>query len=466
MKIAFCVSEVVPFAKTGGLADVSGALPLALEKEGVEVIIVMPGYPSVDRAGLKRWRLYPDISCACIGKELRTYFIDHDGYFGRESLYTDSTGNDYPDNPQRFAHFCRRSLDLLKEIRFKADIIHVHDWQTSLIPVLLKSDRPYADDSFYRGMRTVLTIHNLGYQGIFPHRDFIDLKLDPSLFTPAGLEYYGKMNLLKGGIIYSDLVNTVSPTYSKEIQTRELGFGLNDVLAQKKGRLYGILNGIDYEVWDPERDSLLVHPYGWDSLEYKAENKEWLQERCKLPVDAAIPLMGMVSRLVDQKGCDLLIESMGQLASLGIQLIVLGIGEPRYQEQLQKEMRAHPRFLSVNLTFDETLAHRIYGGADLFLMPSKYEPCGLGQMIALRYGTIPVVHKTGGLADTVTAGNGFVFDAYRSGSLLSAVKQAAHAYAEQDRWRSLVEQAMMSRFSWEHSARQYRELYENALTLR
>jgi starch synthase len=465
MKIAFCVSEVVPFAKTGGLADVSGALPLALEAAGLDVIIVMPGYPSVDRAGLKRWKLSPEISCACIGKELRTYFIDNEEYFGRESLYTDSSGHDYPDNPQRFAYFCRKSLDLLKEIRFKADIVHVHDWQTSLIPVFMKTPGAYADDVFYRKMKTVLTVHNLGYQGIFGQEDFARIGLDRSLFTPEALEFYGKMNLLKGGIVFSDVVNTVSPTYSREIQTRELGFGLADVLAQKKSRLYGILNGLDYAVWNPQNDSLLIRQYGLDTIEDKAANKEWLQERCKLPVDSSIPVVGIVSRLVDQKGCDLILESIGALARLGIQLIVLGIGEAKYHVQLQKEMRSHPRVVSANFTFDETLAHRIYAGSDIFLMPSRYEPCGLGQMIALRYGTIPVVHKTGGLADTVTQENGFVFDSYRTDSLVEAVRKAAAEYAVPARWFALMGRAMQYRFSWETSAGEYRELYEHALTL-
>lgn len=465
MKVFICASEIVPFSKTGGLADVAGALPLVLEKHGIEVRLATPrykivtGHPAIDGAGrLQVTGLSSDIDVAKIGKNVQVYLIKNDKYFDRDGLYGDKAG-DYADNLERFSFYCRRSLDLLKEINFKPDILHCHDWQTALIPVYLKT--LYHKDNFYKDIKTLLTIHNLGFQGVFNKDEFPKLGLDWQLFNIDGLEFYHKINILKGGVIFSDLLNTVSPTYAGEIQTQESGCGLEGVLHKRKKGLSGILNGLDYELWDPEKDTYIYKPYSAGAFRDKYVNKKMLQEECRLSVQEDIPLFGMVSRLSEQKGLDLIGQSMeGLLGHCKLQIIVLGVGDAKYHELLQELAQKYPGNVSAQIKFDERLAHKIYAGADIFLMPSRFEPCGLGQMIALRYGTLPLVFKTGGLSDTVSQVNGFVFKEYTKEAFVRTVESAIAVYRSKRKWMELVKKAFTYNFSWEKSAGEYIRLYK------
>lgn len=457
MKILIAASEVVPFAKTGGLADVAGALPIALEEEGQEVIIIMPRYKAISDDKFKIARVKEDISCSRIGKNIKVYFIENEKYFSRDALYGDKLG-DYKDNLDRFSYFCRRALKLAEEIKFKPDIIHCHDWQSALLPVYLKT--AYRSEPFYKNTRSALTIHNIGYQGLFPRDEFTKLGLDWSLFDIEGLEFYGKVNVLKGGIVFSDIINTVSPTYSKEIQTKEFGFGMEGLLDKRRGSVFGILNGIDYSIWNPETDKFISANFSLTSTAGKAKDKEELQKICKLPVKKDIPLFGIVSRLAEQKGFDILAEAIEDICRLKLQLVILGTGDIKYHQLLEEMVKKYPKAVSLNLKFDDPLAHQIYAGSDIFLMPSRYEPCGLGQLISLRYGTVPLVFKTGGLADTVNSDNGFVFDDYSPEALLETVKKAEGAFKDNKKWSMLVQRAMRCDFSWEESASKYIELYK------
>jgi starch synthase len=459
MKIAMVASEVVPFAKTGGLADVVGALPLVLEDIGHEVIVIMPGYKCVSDAKFKTARVSKDVSFATIGNGVKVYFIENERYFDREGLYVDKEG-DYKDNLERFSFFCRRALDLLKEIGFAADILHLHDWQASLAAVYLKT--LYCKDAFYKGMKSVLTIHNLGYQGLFPGAEFAKLGLEDNLFSVSGLEFYGKVNLLKGGIIFSDLINTVSPTYAKEIQTQELGFGLDGLLKGRSDVLSGIVNGLDYYVWDPNTDRMIVQNFSLQNIDDKGFNKEDLQRRCGFPVNKDIPVLGIVSRIVEAKGFGILTKSLDELCAMGLQLVILGTGDLEYHKILESAREKYPHQISLNLRFDDPLAHKIYAGSDIFLMLSRYEPCGLGQLISLHYGTIPLVFKTGGLADTINKNNGFVFSKYTKEEFLKLAKKAAGVFKEKGKWRRLMTNAMECNFSWESSAKKYVQLYTQA----
>jgi len=459
MKIVMCASEVVPFAKTGGLADVAGALPLALEKEGQEVIIIMPRYKAIDAAKFSLKKLKDGVLTGVTGKNIKVYFIENEGYFGRDGLYGDKNG-DHKDNLDRFAYYCRKSLDLLKEINFKPEIIHCHDWQSSLVPVFLKTI--YAKDPFYQKIRTILTIHNIGYQGLFAKEEFPKLGLDWSLFNMEGLEFYGKVNILKGGMLFSDIINTVSPTYAKEIQTKEFGFGLEGVLDKRRNAVFGILNGLDYNIWNPETDKFIAKNFSSADLTSKAKDKEDLQSFCKFPLKKDVPLFGIVSRLAEQKGFDILAEGIDEICRMNIQMVILGTGDLKYHEVMQSMVAKYPKVISLALKFDDALAHKIYAGSDIFLMPSKYEPCGLGQLISLRYGTIPLVFKTGGLADTVNAENGFVFDHYSKIRLVKTIRKATDAFKDKTNWAKLVEQAMKLDFSWKASAKKYLELYAKA----
>ena len=460
MKIAICASEVVPFAKTGGLADACGALPVALERLGHEVIVVMPGYKAV--LGMKQpqvKKLGDGLSGSVIGKNAQVYFIENDAYFNRDNLYGDKAG-DYPDNLDRFSYFSRRALSLLKEQGFRPDIIHCHDWQASLVPVY--KETLFAMDDFYRDTATVLTIHPIGSQGVFPKEQFPKLGLDWGVFTVDGLEYYDKVNVLKGGIVFSDAVNTVSATYAREIQTREFGFGLEGVLEKRKDSLSGIINGLDYSIWDPQTDPFIAKNYSENTFKAKARNKQELQKACRLPVTADVPLFGMVSRLAQQKGFDILGEAIDEICRLGLQLVILGTGDGKYQEILRAAQMKYPKVISLNVSFDDPLAHTIYAGADAFLMPSKYEPCGLGQMIALKYGTVPLVFKTGGLADTVTPRTGFLFKDYSARELVKTIKKAAGCFENEKIWSDIARRGMKCDFSWQESAKKYVTLYEKA----
>jgi starch synthase len=459
MKILQAASEVVPFAKTGGLADVAGTLPMALEDLGQELIIAMPRYKVISGSKFKIQSLREGISYSVIGENIKVYFIENDLYFNRDGLYGDKAG-DFKDNLDRFSYYSKRVLSLLKEINFKPDIIHVHDWQASLIPVYFNA--LFAKDEFFKNTKTILTIHNLGYQGLFPREEFPKLGLDWSLFNIEALEFYGKINILKGGIGFCDLLNTVSPTYSKEIQTKEFGFGLEGILNKRRDYVSGILNGLDYSIWNPEDDDSIAENYSLESIEDKYINKEDLQRYCNLPKKADTPLFGIVSRLAEQKGFDILSEAIKNICRMDLQLIILGTGDLKYHLLLKDLAKIYPKVISLHLGFDEPLAHKIYAGSDLFLMPSRYEPCGLGQMISLRYGTIPVVFKTGGLADTVNGKNGFIFENYSKDELTKVIKKAIEAFKDKKKWRLLRIEAMKSNFSWEESAKRYMELYEKA----
>ncbi len=456
MRIVMCASEVVPFAKTGGLADVAGALPVALEGLGENVIVVMPRYKVIQNSKFKIQNSKEGTPYSTIGKNINVYFIENDNYFNRDGLYGDKTG-DYKDNLDRFAYYCKRTLEFLKEIKFKPDIIHCHDWQSSLIPVYLKT--LYANDAFYKNTKTILTIHNIGYQGLFPKEEFQHLGLDWSLFNMEGLEFYDKINILKGGIEFSDIINTVSPTYSKEIQTKEFGFGLEGVLNKRRDCVFGILNGLDYSIWDPETDKFIAKNFSAKTIEDKYKDKEDLQKICNLPLKKDIPLFGIVSRLAEQKGFDILADGIDTICKMGLQLVILGTGDMKYHSIMEDMVKKYPKVISLHLKFDDPLAHKIYAGSDIFLMPSKYEPCGLGQLISLRYATIPLVFKTGGLADTVNRDNGFIFDQYGKGGLIKTIKKAVNAFADKDKWNALMRKAIACDFSWGESAKEYIRLY-------
>lgn len=478
MKILFAASEVAPFAMTGGLADVAGSLPRALAALGHDVRIVMPRYRQVDRSalGLKHaatfyvplssWKERCDILTGSLGKNVTVYFVNKDIYFDRPGLYGTPRG-DYPDNAERFIFFSRAVTELCRELNFRPDIIHCNDWQTGLVPLYVRTLSPSVDE--LRSARTVFTIHNLGYQGVFWHWDMRLTGLSWDVFTPEGLEFWGKMNLLKAGLVYSDVINTVSATYSREIQTPEYGHGLDGVLRKRSSDLYGIVNGIDYDAWDPAKDPALPKPYSVTRPAGKRACKESLQKQLKLPRNA-VPVLGMVTRLSDQKGIDILMEALPGILALDCQLVILGTGDERYQRLLTEAAEDHNDRMRVLLKYDDVLARRIYAGSDLFLMPSRYEPCGLGQMHSLRYGTVPVVRRTGGLADTVIdyaprtgKGTGFVFDEYTPDALAACVERALKAYSRPAVWKRIIHQGMKVDFSWTRSAKEYIKIYKKAI---
>jgi starch synthase len=455
-------SEVVPFAKTGGLADVAGALPLALEKQGQDVIIIMPGYKAVHNLKTPAIKKFQEgVSYATIGKNIRVYFIDNENFFGRDQLYGEKTG-DYKDNLDRFSYFARKALELLKVIKFQPDIVHCHDWQSALVPVYLKTT--LAEDPFFKSTKTVFTIHNIGYQGLFPKDQLPKTGLDWGVFNSDMLEYYDQINLLKGGIVFSDVINTVSDTYSKEIQTKEFGFGMEGILNKRKDDLYGIINGLDYAIWDPSTDNKISESFSAKDLGGKAADKADLQKISKLPVKTTVPLFGIVSRLAQQKGFDILAEGIDAICKMDLQLVILGTGDQKYHDILEAMVKKYPKVISLHIKFDDALAHKIYAGSDVFLMPSKYEPCGLGQMISLRYGTVPLVFKTGGLADTVNDTNGYVFDKYSKDELIKTIKKAVKDFKARKAWQDLMLRGMKCNFSWSAQSKKYIELYEKAKT--
>lgn len=463
LKVLFVSSEVAPFSKTGGMADVAGSLPVALHKAGLDVRVATPRYKSVINFCETKVN---DIfgSEARLNDGVPVYFIENDGYFMRDNLYGNKKG-DYPDNLDRFAFFSRRTLELLKEIDFRPDIIHCNDWQTALIPVYLKE--AFGADPFYSGIKTVLTIHNIAYQGLFPKTEFHKTGLSWDYFTMHRLEFYDMVNLLKGGLVFADAITTVSPTYAGEIQTPEFGYGLNSLLSERKSSLFGIINGIDYGQWDPSKDKELRYHFSLSKIEGKYKDKSALKKKSGLGQDSNVPLVGVISRLADQKGLDLISKIIHPLLGMDVQFILLGTGEERYHRLFEDIRKKFPGKASINLRFDALLAKEIYAGADMFLMPSRYEPCGLGQIISLRYGTIPVARNTGGLADTIveydpgtTRGNGFVFERYDAGELFAAVKRAVDIYRQRGLWKKLVANAMRCDFSWDSSAKKYIELYK------
>ncbi len=455
MKVLFCASEVAPFAKTGGLGDVAGSLPLALEKLGFRTMIVMPRYRGLP--GEKK----------NLSENVSVHFVEHEAYFNRASLYG-NCDEDYPDNLKRFSFFCEAALELAKLEGFKPDVVHAHDWQAALLPVYLKTK--FAADPFFKESRSVMTLHNIAYQGIFPRVQFGDLGLPEGLVFDETFEYYGKINLLKGGIIFSDGITTVSPTYADEIQTKEYGFGLEGVVKKKNVHLRGILNGVDTRVWDPATDRTIRQTYSAENLEGKAVCKADLQASCGFETDHRVPLFCIISRLVQQKGLDLLTEIADSFLSRKVQFVLLGEGEAAYKTAFGNIQRRHPKNSKVYLEFDAQEARRIYAGADFFMMPSIFEPCGLSQLISLKYGTIPVVRHTGGLADTIKdigadpqEGNGLVFQSRSPEKFLETLVLAENLFQDKDRFQNIRKRAMKSDFSWKKSAVKYAEFYKEIM---
>jgi len=475
-KILFAASEVAPFAKTGGLADVSGSLPEALTLLGHDVVVVMPFYRSVGAGQftLKRHdsslsipfkgqRLEAVVHSALLKQNTQIFFIQRDEFFDRSGLYGTPDG-DYFDNPERFVFFSRSVLELAKLIEFHPDIIHCHDWQTSLIPAYLKS--LYKNDPVFDRTRSVFTIHNLAYQGVFPKDMMTVSELPVEFFSMEGLEYYGKMNFMKGGIVFSDVVTTVSEKYAQEIQTPEFGYGLDGVLRDRRDHIHGILNGVDYAYWNPRTDLHIAANFDSHDISGKKVCKEDLFQVFRLKEPSESPVIGIVSRLAGQKGFDILAEAMDELLNLDLRLVVLGTGDTKYERQFDALGKKYAGRLGVKIAFDNVLAHKIEAGSDMFLMPSKYEPCGLNQMYSLKYGTIPIVRATGGLDDTIERfdpqtgeGNGFKFMEYSSKALCDEVKRAVGIYRDTTTWTTLVKKAMRMDFSWKTSASKYEEIY-------
>lgn len=485
LHIVMAASEAVPYAKTGGLADVVGALSMALAKLGHRVTLLLPGYrpqlapqnrrvaeqflvsvggTSVDVAIEEQY-----VTVIGASHRVRVLFVCHDPYFDRPGLYQQDH-HDYPDNLDRFTLFCRavvQTLHVLVDIQGdKVDVLHLHDWQTALCAVYLKALSH--EHNSLRSIKTLLTVHNLGYQGIFPGQEFIKTGLPSSLFSLGGLEFYGAVNCLKGGIIFSDAVSTVSPTYAREILTAEYGCGLEGVLANRTSGVSGITNGIDEVAWDPRYDAHLPAQYHVDDLSGKHVCKRALQQELGLPT-LDVPLLAVIGRLTFQKGFDLLLAILPELMALDLQLVVLGTGDSHLEQQFIAAKEKHPQTIGLTLGFDEGLAHRIEAGSDMLIMPSRYEPCGLSQLYSLRYGTVPIVRRTGGLADTVIpfrpstvksgSATGFHFIDPSPDALLSTILLALCIYEEQDVWRSLITSGMNADLSWDQSARTYIDLY-------
>lgn len=481
-KVLFVTGEAHPFAKTGGLGDVGGSLPPALRRLGHDVRLLLPAYPYAKRAagmtnlhavGQIHLPLSPTpatvLEGTLPGTDVVTWLVDHPPAFDREgNPYLDPTGQAWPDNAQRFAILGHVAATLALAgagIEWRPDVVHCHDWQAGLVPALLSlsNARP----------ATVFTIHNLAYQGVFPAETFAALGLPRTLWSMEGLEFYDQMSFIKGGIVFADRLNTVSPTYAREIQTAAFGHGLDGLLRHRSERLCGILNGIDVDAWDPARDPYVAQTYSIQSPERKRENKRALQERFGFAPDRGRPLIGMIGRMVEQKGFDLAIEAWPALAQRDVQMVVLGSGERRHEDAWRERARHYPGQLAAYIGYDEALAHQIEAGADMFLMPSRFEPCGLNQMYSLRYGTLPIVRNVGGLADTVVdasaetlaagTASGIVFHDANAAALTEAVQRALDLYGNSSLWQRIIATGMAQDFSWDKSAREYVSLYERAL---
>jgi starch synthase len=475
MRVVFIASECVPFSKTGGLADVAGALPQALGAQGHQVEVIIPRYRMT-----KPGRQLPEALSITIPlgakfkfasiqdggktKGVSYYLVEIPEYFDRDGLYQTKDGKDYPDNPERFSAFCLSALEFVKRSATPADILHCHDWQTSLTPVYLRTY--YQQDPCLKNASVMLTIHNLGYPGLFPASVLPAIGISPSLFDMDHLEFFGKVNLLKGGIVFADFITTVSRKYADEIKTKEFGFGLEGVLAKRGDRVQGILNGVDYEAWDPATDKLIPKNYSPADLNGKTACKQALLERMgakELNLDR--PIIGIVSRFATQKGFDLIAGIAEQLMAMDLYVIALGTGEPEYEALFRSLAQRFPERFLVKVAYDNELAHQIEAGADIFLMPSRYEPCGLNQIYSLKYGTVPVVRATGGLDDTIqnfdgVSGTGFKFADYSAAELLDTLRRALKIYREPAFWRRLMLEGMSKDYSWASSAAEYAKIYQ------
>ena len=468
MKILMAASEATPYAKTGGLADVLGALPVSLQARGENVAVVLPLYRSAGPFLKDADRVYDGVRVTIAGaswvfsvkrllhRGVPFFFIDCPELYDRDGLYGEA-GADYPDNHIRFGVFAYAVLSIVRTL-FRPDVLHCHDWQSSLVFPLMSLKFPL-DPTFY-GIKRLLTIHNLGYQGLFPKSAAAELGLPPSAMFPSSMEFFGKLNLLKGGIVYSDAINTVSKGYAQEIQTAEYGFGLDGLLRSRADVLTGIVNGVDYEEWSPEKDRYIAAPYSTEDIRAKQVCKRDLLETFGLPAtNLKRPVIGIVSRFATQKGFDLIEQIADELAAEDVILSAVGTGEPRYEEMFRRLTESYGEKIAVRITYSDELAHKIEAGADMFLMPSRYEPCGLNQIYSLRYGTIPIVRATGGLDDTIDERNGFKFREYSGPALLAAIRSALQAYKNPVRWQGLIRNAMQCDFSWNASAAEYSALY-------
>jgi starch synthase len=481
VQILFVTPEAVPFAKTGGLADVAGALPKSLRALGCEIKVIMPYYRMVKDSGLPHQylgeeievpigyeRLKADIYEGRLNQDIPVYFIGRDEFFDRPHLYGTPKG-DYFDNAERFIFFSKAVLNLCQRLGLSPDIIHHHEWQTGLVPAYLQS--VYQDDPLFSHTVAVFTIHNIAYQGLFKKEKFSLTGLPAEMYSPEGIEFWERINFMKAGIVYADAINTVSKKYSEEIQTAEYGYGLDGILRKRRESLTGILNGVDYEEWNPAHDPHLIARYDVKDISGKRECKKDLLKEFHLPSSLEnAPLLGMISRLADQKGFDLLMGILEELFALDIGFVLLGTGEQKYHDLFTRVAHTHPQKAGIRIAYDDQLAHKIEAGADFFLMPSKYEPCGLNQIYSLKYGTIPIVRATGGLDDTIThydpvsrKGNGFKFVRYEAKEFLNAIKGAIRFYSQPGHWKQLLRNAMTADFSWERSAEAYLQLYRKAL---
>lgn len=476
-RILFASSEAAPLIKTGGLADISGSLPAALKALRQAVRLIIPAYPQAMRnAGRVKTVATLDIGGHSVrvlegrmpDSKVLVWLVDSPAHFSRDGgPYTDHSGHDWADNAERFALFSRVVVEISMNrvgLNWQPEVVHCNDWQTGLVPTLLylEETRP----------GTVFSIHNLAYQGVFPYRTFADLGLPAALWSYRSLEYFGNLSFIKGGLVFADRLTTVSPTYAEEICTPTLGYGLDPLLRHRRDRLSGILNGVDYGVWDPSTDPLIDTPYTTELPAGKVNNKRALQRHFGLPLNE-VPLLGMVSRMVEQKGIDLVLDAVPKLLGIPVQLVILGSGEKRFEQAALALAKRFPKQIGVNIGYDESLAHLIEAGSDMFLMPSRFEPCGLNQLYSLRYGTLPVVHRTGGLADTVIhtdpnsleagTATGFVFDFPDVQGLLWAIRQALLCYNKSDCWPRVMKNAMQQDFSWNNSASLYLSLYRQAI---
>jgi starch synthase len=470
MRVLFAVSEAVPFIKSGGLADVAGSLPKELLRSGADVRVILPKYEDIPAEWKGRMVTIKELTvplawrkqyCGLQALEhegVTYYFIDNEYYFKRSGLYG------YNDDAERFAFFCRAVLEATPYMDFKPQVIHCHDWHTGLIPVFMKAH--YRHRLLFRNVKSIFTIHNLKYQGVFSHSVLKDVyDLSDEFFTMDGLEYYGSVNSMKGGIAFSDAITTVSKTYAEEIQTPYYGESLDGLLRKRSSQLYGIVNGIDYEEFDPMNDPHVEVHY-LDSYEDKRRNKTLLQRRLGLQENEHTPMISIVSRLVEQKGFDLIAHVLDELLHSDVQVVILGTGDYRYEQWFREAAGRHPGKLSAQILFDEGLARKMYAASDLFLMPSKFEPCGIGQLIAMRYRTVPIVRETGGLKDTVIPyneftgeGTGFSFANYNAHELLDSIRFALRMYQDPYHWGRIQEQLGRADFSWRQSASTYIELY-------
>ncbi len=488
MNILLVASEAIPFAKTGGLADVIGSLPIELSKLGHHVTVMLPAYRQVYHSGqpIQATDILLDIPIGnkivtgrllrsdLPGSDVPVYLVEQSDYYDREQLYREE-GVDYKDNCERFVFFCRAVMESIRLLRLDPDVLHANDWQAGLIPAYL--DIEYRNARGYSDIASVLTIHNMAYQGQFWHWDMLLTGLDWKYFNWHQMEFYGHLNLLKTGIVFADAITTVSPTYALEIQQSPWGCGLENVLQQRSDCLTGIINGVDYSVWNPQIDSTIAAQYGVENWRAgKAACKTALQSELGLPQVDGVPLIGLIGRLVDQKGFDLVAQIIERwVTSADCQWAILGTGEPSYHEMLSQLQGDHPDKVAVRLEFSDAMAHRIEAGADIFLMPSRFEPCGLNQLYSLKYGTVPVVHATGGLADTIVPAtgenlatrkaNGFTFETYSASAFEAALGRACDTLrTDASTWNQLVTTGMRQDWSWTASARKYTQLYQDTIS--